>query len=80
MPHALRDDDGFIYGLPDLCERDERRVDDGNDSLRFVAKLIRLCLGYDVMVVVETPGTLRLWVTPEMKSLISFSSSDDIVD
>ena len=80
MPHALRDDDEHIYGLPGLSERDQLRVTDGNDSLFFVAKLIRLCLRHNVMVVVENPGSSRLWIAPEMASLIPRAASDNMVD
>jgi hypothetical protein len=80
MPHALRDDVDHIYGLPGLSERDQLRVTDGNDSLFFVAKLIRLCLRHNVMVVVENPGSSRLWIAPEMASLIPRAASDNMVD
>ena len=80
MPHALRDDHEHIYGLPGLSERDQLRVNDGNDSLSFVAKLIRLCLRHDVMVVVENPGGSRLWIAPEMASLLPRAASDHMVD
>ena len=80
MPHALRDDDKFIYGLPDLSARDQARVDDGNDSLAFVASLIRLCLRCRVQVILENPGTSRLWITREMQELLPKASSNDLVD
>ena len=80
MPHALRDDDVYIYGLPGLNERDQQRVDDGNDSMRFVAQLIRLCLKHNVMVVVENPSGSRLWITPEFQKLLPLAASDDLVD
>ena len=80
MPRALRDDSQYIYGLPDLEERDQRRVDDGNESLRFVSGLIRLCLEHNVMLVLENPATSRLWITPEMSRLPPKAASDDLVD
>ena len=42
MPCALRDDGEFILGLPNLSEKDQVKVDDGNDSLVFLCTLIDL--------------------------------------
>ena len=80
IPHALRDYHEHIYGLPGFNERDALRVKDGNDSLLFVVKLIRLCLRHNVMVVVENPGSSRLWIAPEMAALVARAASDDLVD
>ena len=80
MPRALRDNWQYIYGLPDLEERDQCRVDDGNESLRFVSGLIRLCLEHHVMLVLDNPATSRLWSTPEMSRLLPKAASDDLVD
>ena len=80
MPRALRDDSQYIYGLPDLEERDQRRVDDSNETLRFVSGLIRLCLEHPVMLVLENPATSRLWITPEMRRLLPRAAFDDLVD
>ena len=69
----------YIYRMPGLSERDQLRVNDSNDSLFFVAKLIRLCLRYNVMVVVENPSSSRLWTAPEMASLLLRAESDSMV-
>ena len=63
-----------------MNEKDQQRVDDGNDSLRFVTRLIELCLRHNVQVVLENPGSSRVWITPEMCRLLGRASSDNLVD
>ena len=80
MPCALRDDDKYILGLPGLSDKDQAKVNDGNQSLDFLCSLIDLCLRHGVMLVVENPCTSRLWVAPAMASRIAKAATSQNVD
>ena len=80
MPCALRDDGEFILGLPNLSEKDQVKVDDGNDSLVFLCTLIDLCLKHNTMIVVENPCTSRLWIAPALVSRILRCASSQNID
>ena len=80
MPCALRDDGEFILGLPNLSEKDQVKVNDGNESLEFLCSLIGLCQKHNTMIVVENPCTSRLWMALAMASRIERCASSQNID
>ena len=75
MPCALRDNGEFILGLPNLSEKDQVKVDDGNESLEFLCFLIDLCQKQSTMIVVENPCTSRLWIAPALATRMACCAS-----
>ena len=74
MPKPLRGDSpNEIYGLPDLCPKDEARVTLGNRQVRWAARVIRACIKHEIPVIVENPSSSRIWLVPEIVRLLPFS-------
>ena len=80
MPSAIRDDDKYILGLPNLNAKDQAKVDDGNSSLDFLCALIKICLKHNVMIVVENPATSRLWIAFFARIALEPTASLDNID
>ena len=79
-PPPLRgDSESQIYGLPNLSEKDERRVIDGNRLASEMCDLVKLCIKRKVPVVVENPQSSRLWLWPELQPLLSRASSNIVL-
>jgi len=65
----VRDREQFIYGFPNLNEKDAAKVGNANSTTSFAAKIVRLCLRLHVPFVVENPQTSMIWNTPEFASI-----------
>ena len=49
-----------------LTESQQRKVDDGNDFARFVAKVCKRCLEKGIHLCSENPVTAFIWNSPEV--------------
>lgn len=70
MPSALRDDDRYIFGLPDLSTKDRAKVQGANLMLRESVRLIKYCLQHNIPGYLENPWTSRVWKTPSIRRLL----------
>ena len=76
MPKPLRGDDlHTIFGLENLNEADQARVDLGNKQLKWVCKVIAAAILHGTPIILENPGASRIWLAPNLKKLIDKSSS-----
>ena len=50
-PPPLRDDEEFLFGLPNLSEKDQKKVDDANQMLDTMLQVLEICLQAGAMVV-----------------------------
>jgi hypothetical protein len=80
FPPPLRDDHEFIWGLMNLSCKDQDRVKLGNKLLRWLCRIIKACILHNVPIVVENPGTSRLWICPPMARLVAQATSDIVFD
>ena len=67
-PGPLRDKN-YLLGLPDLNDRDQHRVDMGNNLMKFSASVFSLCRNLGVAVALENPHTSMIWQAEPMKQL-----------
>ena len=74
--HDLPDKGGprskeFIMGKPNLSEADCRRVDIGNRTMDFSARLISFCRRFNTPVVLENPWNDYLWLAAPIARQVS---------
>lgn len=69
-PAPIRDND-HLWGLPNLSEKDQSKIEVGNALLKFSAAVFRLCVSLKIPVVLENPLTSMLWKTPPIQHLLS---------
>ena len=70
-PGPLRDDTTGLMGLPNLSEKDNLKVAIGNSLMKFSAQVFRLCVLLHIPVALENPHTSRLWLTPQLRHLMT---------
>ncbi len=68
---GMMDDAGGFMGLPHLSEKDQQKVAVGNILMKFSARILRLCVELHIPVAFENPHTSRLWLTPQLRHLMS---------
>ena len=61
---------GYLHGLPTLNKRDRAKVLEGDELLRFMLRILRLCISNKVPFIVENPLTSMLWDMAEMHTFI----------
>ena len=69
-PAPIRDSN-HLWGLPNLSEKDQSKIEVGNALLKFSAAVFRLCVSLKIPVVLENPLTSMLWKTPPVQHLLS---------
>ncbi len=69
-PGPIRDNN-HLWGLPNLSDKDQSKINVGNALLKFSAAVFRLCLSLNIPVVLENPLTSMLWQTPPVQHLLS---------
>ena len=70
-PGPLRDDDKWIMGLPNLTEKDKKRVQEANVMLKHTVALMRFAIKNKVPILLENPASSRLWLTPQITALFN---------
>jgi hypothetical protein len=73
MPEPLRSRE-FPLGLPNLKPVDAQKVQSANLLFKWVASWIRKLLVAHVAVTLENPQTSRVWLVPQMQSLLRHGS------
>jgi hypothetical protein len=59
------------WGRPDLPEKEQLKILQGNVTARFAVQVFRECRRVGTPCAVENPWSSRLWQTPEFKCLIN---------
>ena len=81
FPPAVRGDtDTNIWGLPNLSDADQAKVDLGNRCVTWVISIIRLCIASGTPVVIENPATSRMWAVPVLAKLLEAATSNIVFD
>lgn len=73
MPKPIRSVGTYIYGLPNLSEKDCSKVIAANVMLRRGVKVIRRCLRLGLAGYLENPASSMIWQTPEILHLLKDS-------
>ena len=62
----------YIYGLPrdTLSEKDQKKIVEGNRTMRAACFVIRLCIKHTTPVALENPNSSRIWHAPELEKLL----------
>ena len=68
-PWPLRSDEA-LWGLSNLCDRDQERVREANALARFSFRVFEICRRFGVPVALEHPATSRLWLVPQVQRLL----------
>ena len=68
-PGPLRDDDNYLFGLPNLSSKDRQKVQQGNILLRRSIQIIRACQKHNVFWSFENPMTSRVWKVRALQQL-----------
>ena len=68
------------WGLPNLENYWQERINIGNVAAKQSLKLCRLCIKYSVPFVLEHPVSSRIWATPEVKKLLDSGCFDCVAD
>lgn len=69
-PGPLRTDQ-YIWGLPDLCSSDRRKLQTGNALFLFTLRIVELCEQYHIPYVIENPFSSMAWDVPRMRRFIA---------
>ena len=79
-PGPLRTD-GFIWGLPSLCSRDQHKLRQGNELFLFSLRILKLCDRLHIPFIIENPFGSMAWEVPSMRRFIeSFGSLERNLD
>ena len=71
MPSALRGDKpADLWGLPNLSEADQAKVEVGNALFLFSIKVIRASVQFGVPGYMENPRSSRVWLMAEIQELL----------
>ncbi len=54
----------FIYGIPGVSFHDQQKLKVGNQTMRFTARIISLCIKFFVPCILENPIHSLLWFAP----------------
>ena len=66
----LFDDNKYLWnGVPGLSDRDQRKVEEGNQLFLVMVRLIEICMAENVVVTLENPATSRVWLLQKLKNL-----------
>jgi hypothetical protein len=77
MPGSLRADAApGIYGLDNLSQKDQDRVQLGNKLVLWSIRLLKCCIKHRVPVVIENPRSSRLRLLPPLQVLLNFAQLD----
>ena len=71
-PAPLRKD-GFLWGIPWLTRKNRAKVQDGNNVLAFLLRLLYICHDSQVPYVVENPCSSMLWEMPTLQRFCHFA-------
>ena len=75
FPPPLRGDTpDTIWGLPGLNSKDRWRVKLGNQSARWMVRVIRHAIKTKTPLIMENPATSRLWLCPPIRRLLASAS------
>lgn len=69
-PPPLRDDDEYLWGLPNLSKADQRKVQQGNQLLMATYNIIQYCIKHNIPWALENPWTSRAWLTSPLQELL----------
>lgn len=69
-PSAVRSKGKYIWGLPNLPDKDKIKVRQGSNMAKNALQLIRICLELDIPGYLEIPQTSRLFNLPAPQRLI----------
>ena len=72
-PPPLRDDD-HLWGLPNLSNKDNKKVLDGNKLLLVTVAILHFCTSQSIAWVLENPWTSRAWLTEPLQRLQRLAS------
>ena len=70
FPPPLRDSADHILGLPNLSEKDQLRVIEGNRQMRWAARRFSRAARDGYACVIENPASSRLWESPPFRHLL----------
>lgn len=74
-PPPLRDDDVYLFGYQHLSSHDMFKLDQGNQLLDVSDQIAHLCRALQVPWVLENPASSRIWLTPQLQSLVKEGAS-----
>jgi hypothetical protein len=67
------------WGLPNLSEKDQAKVDEGNATLRASLKIIMAFQDLELPWILENPNSSRLWHCDGVKAVAALDSSEKVV-
>ena len=74
-PRPLRDDSENLLGFHNLSQKDQNKVQLGNQLLVVSTRVARHCMHLGISFVIENPHSSRIWLTEQMQSLLSGGAS-----
>ena len=69
-----------IYGLPGLNDKQAAAVALGNRTMTFSCTVIHVCLSVACPVLLESPGSSRMWHAPPLARLLARATADVLSD
>ena len=68
-----------IYGIPGISFHDQPKLKVGNQTMRFTARIITLCIKFFVPCILENPVHSMLWLAPPVSRVASSSVCRSLV-
>ena len=75
-PPPLRDDGEYLFGLPNLTQKDQERVDYANKLLEQTLILLEAAIKQGCIVTFENPRNSRVWKVPALEELVQRYSGE----
>ena len=69
-PLALRDSCSYPHGFPWLDPEPRKRVFDANQLMRWICRIIQMCITSSIPVLIEHPLESRAWDFPPLSKLL----------
>ena len=74
-PPPLRDDHANLFGFSQLTTTDQSKVRMGNSLLNISIEVFLACMEANVAVSMENPASSRIWLTPDIQTLLHKGAS-----
>ena len=68
-----------LFGIPGLCSHDRQKIQLGNSTMRFTARIIQLCHNFGIPCCFENPACSMIWDIPPIRRVCGFDSSRSFV-
>ena len=61
-----------LFGIPGLCSHDRQKIQLGNRTMRFTARIIQLCHNFGIPCCFENPVGSMIWGVPPIRRVCNF--------